>query len=419
MQRVTKWLSQAPSWVFGLYAGTMAFGVYFAMYAYRKPFAVATFDGMRVGALDYKVVLVMAQVLGYALAKLVGVRIVAELPGRLRIAGILMQIALAEAALVGFALVPPPWNVACLFVDGLALGMVWGMVFGIIEGRRQSEAITAILCASFIVSSGVVKAAGEAVLLHGVSPFWMPAATGALFAPLLLVCTLGLALLPPPNATDVAERLARPPLDAQARGALLRRYAGGLAALIALYVMLTALRDFRDNFAAEIWRETGLGDRADVFAWTELPIGVAVLGAMAALGLFRDHRTALTVNFALIALGLVLAGAASLGFALHLIGPIVWMTLLGAGLYLSYTPYNGVLFERLVAAGGKPGTAGFFIYVADAFGYGGTVALLLVRDFASLDLAWSSVLVILALGASVLGLMLVGYAAIYFRRSLV
>lgn len=418
MQRITAWLERAPGWLFGLYAGIMAFGVYFAMYAYRKPFAVATFEGLHFGPVDFKVALVVAQVLGYALAKLVGVKVVAELPGRWRIAGIGVQIALAEAALVGFALVPRPWAVACLFVDGLSLGMVWGMVFGIIEGRRQSEAITAMLCASFILSSGVVKAAGEWVLLQGVDPFWMPAITGALFAPLLLVCTIGLALLPPPNAADVAERLARPPLDRAGRNALLRRYAGGLVALIVLYVMLTALRDFRDNFAAEIWRETGLGNRADVFAWTELPVSALVLGAMAALGLFRNHRTALAVNFALIAAGLVIAGAVSLAFALHAIGPIVWMTLLGAGLYLAYTPYNGVLFERLVAAGGKPGTAGFFIYVADAFGYGGTVALLLLRDFASLELAWTRVLTGLAIGSSLLGLALVAWAWRYFERSL-
>lgn len=415
---VTRWLMRLPPFAFGIYAGAMAFGVYFAMYAFRKPFAAASFEQFTVGGLDFKVVLVIAQVIGYALAKLIGVKVIAELPAHRRIAGILLQIGLAEAALLGFALIPPPWNAACLFVDGLALGMVWGMVFGFVEGRRQSELIAAILCASFILSSGVVKSVGEWVLLRGISQFWMPAATGALFAPLLLVCVAGLAVLPEPSVQDIAERMRRVPIDRAGRSALLRRYAVGLASLIVLYIMLTALRDFRDNFSAEIWHKVGLGGQAAIFAWTELPVSVVVLGALGALMLFRSNRAALTANFLLMALGLVLAGGASLAFALHVLGPELWMVLLGMGLYLTYTPFNGILFDRLVASSGRPGNAGFFIYVADAFGYGGTVALLLARNLLGLHLDWAQFLTEASIAASASGLLLLGFAWFYFDRRL-
>ena len=172
-----RWLAAAPEPVFAIYAGLMAFGTYFAMYAFRKPFAVASFAGVApagiFGFVDYKIALVIAQVAGYAIAKLIGVKVIAELPARLRIWGILAQIGAAELALVGFGLIPAPWNIACLFLDGLALGMVWGMVFGFVEGRRQSDLIGAMLCASFILSSGVVKSVGETVLLsHIASQFW-------------------------------------------------------------------------------------------------------------------------------------------------------------------------------------------------------------------------------------------------------
>ncbi len=415
---VTRWLVRLPSGLFGIYAGTMAFGVYFAMYAFRKPFAAASFDGITFADLDFKIVLVIAQVVGYALAKLIGIKIIAELPANRRILGILAQIGVAELALLGFALISPPWNAACLFVDGLALGMVWGMVFGFVEGRRQSELIAAILCASFILSSGVVKSVGEWVLLRGVSPFWMPAATGALFAPMLFICLAGLAALPEPNAQDVAERVRRVPIDGVGRAALLRRYAAGLVSLILLYILLTALRDFRDNFSAEIWQEVGLGAQAEIFVWTELPVSLVVLGALAALTVFRSNRAALAANFLLMALGLVLAGGASLGFALHGLGPVAWMVLLGTGLYLAYTPFNGILFDRLVASGGSPANAGFFIYVADAFGYGGTVALLLARNLLGLHLDWTHFLVEVSLAASGLGLGLLGFAWAYFDRRL-
>jgi len=415
---MTEWLSRLPSGLFGIYAGTVAFGVYFAMYAFRKPFAAAAFDHLSVLGVDYKIVLVIAQVVGYALAKLIGVKVIAELPTNRRVIGILAQIALAEAALVLFGLIPAPWNAACLFVDGLALGMIWGMVFGFVEGRRQSELIAAILCASFILSSGVVKAVGASILLHGVSPFWMPAVTGALFVPMLLVCVAGLAVLPDPTPGDIAERVRRVPIDAAARGALLRRYAAGLAGLIVLYIMLTALRDFRDNFSAEIWQDAGLGGQPAIFAWTEVPTSCVVLAALAGLMVFRGNRAALTANFVLMALGLVIVGGATLAFTLHALGPIAWMLLLGMGLYLSYTPFNGILFDRLIASGGTPGNAGFFIYVADAFGYGGTVLLLCARDFFALRLAWTQFLVEVSLVASGLGLVLLGLSWVYFHRKL-
>ncbi|WP_241127727.1 DUF5690 family protein [Novosphingobium terrae] len=411
-----QWLAQLPPIAFGLYAGLMAFGVYFAMYAFRKPFTVGDFGALTIWGVDYKIVLVIAQVVGYALSKMIGVKIIAELPAHRRVLGILAQIGLAELALVGFALFPAPWNAACLFVNGLALGMIWGMVFAFVEGRRQSELITAILCASFILSSGVVKSVGEGLLLRGISAFWMPALTGAIFAPVLLACLYGLAILPAPTAQDIAERVERTPMDAAARARLWQRYALGLSGLILLYIMLTALRDFRDNFSAEIWREAGLGRQADIFAWTELPVSLAVLGALAALMGFRDNRRALTANFMLMGFGLALAGGSSLGFAAHLLGPVAWMILLGAGLYLAYTPFNGILFDRLVATGGTPGNAGFLIYVADAFGYGGTVALLLLRNLPRLQLGWTHFLMTVSLITSALGMALLVAAWFYFDR---
>ena len=297
--------------------------------------------------------------------------------------------------------------------------MVWGMVFGFVEGRRQSDLIGAMLCASFILSSGVVKSVGETVLLsHIAGQFWMPAVTGLLFIPLLALCVTGLAILPPPSAADIAERVERKPMDGPARTALLRHYALGLVSLIAVYVALTALRDFRDNFAGEIWTELGLGGRADVFTISELPVSVVVLGVLAALTVLRNNRLALAVYMALMALGLVIAGLASLAFMAHAIGPVAWMLLLGGGLYLAYTPYNAMLFDRLIAAGGSVGNAGFLIYVADSSGYVGSVALLVLRSMNGVKLPWARFLIDASLVTSLGGLVLLGAATLYFQRRL-
>lgn len=417
MRAVHRWLDRAPPGLFGAYAGLMTFGTYFCIYAFRKAFAAAHFAGVApVLTVEYKVALVIAQVFGYALAKLIGVRVIAELPANRRIGGIVVQCAIAQTALVLFAVIPAPWNIAAMFVDGLALGMVWGMCFSFAEGRRQSDLIGAMLCASFVISSGVMKSVGTVVMdLHWANEWWMPALTGALFIPLLGCCLVGLATLPPPNAGDMAERVARVPMNAAARRTLITRFGPGLAALVALYILLTALRDFRDNFAAEIWAELGLGDKAALFSLTELPISVMVLVVLAALTLIRDSARAIAVNFALIALGLALAALGSAAFLAHWIGPVVWMTVLGGGLYLAYTPFNGMLFDRLVAATGSVGNAGFLIYVADTGGYGGSVLLLLLRNEPGFRLPWTTFLIDAGIACGTLGMALIIWAAIYFR----
>lgn len=419
LERLRGWLARAPAPVFALYGGLMAFGAYFAMYAFRKPFTVASYaDAPDVGV-SFKVALVIAQVLGYALSKMAGVKVISETPPHRRAMGIFALIGIAELALVAFAVVPAPWSIVCLFVDGLALGMIWGLVFGFLEGRRLSEPLGAMLCVSFIVSSGVVKSAGEGVMLHGwASAYWMPALTGLLFAPLLLICVFGLAALPPPNAQDERLRIARTPMDGAARRAMFGAYAPGLIALMVIYVGLTALRDFRDNFAVEIWNGLGFKNDAEIFTLSELPVALIVLISLAIIMFVRDNRRAFLANLGLVGFGLMISGLSTWGFQANAIGPVVWMVSLGAGLYLAYTPFNALLFDRFIAATGQTGTAGFLIYVADASGYVSSVALLVARNLAGLKLSWVQFLADISYGAALGGLILLAAAALYFRRAL-
>jgi hypothetical protein len=419
MERLRGWLARAPAPVFALYAGTMAFGAYFAMYAFRKPFAVASFADVAPVLVNYKISLVIVQVFGYALSKVAGIKVISEMPPQRRAVAILALIGAAELTLVLFGLIPTPWNVACLFANGLALGMIWGLVFGFLEGRRTSEVLGAMLCASFIVSSGVVKSVGKNVMLNGwANEYWMPAVTGLLFAPLLVFCVFGLAALPPPNAEDERLRVVRMPMDGAARRAMFAAFAPGLIALIIIYVGLTALRDFRDNFAVEIWNGLGFKDDAAIFTFSELPVAVIVLATLALVMFIRDNRQAFFANLALVALGLVLAGISSLAFQGHLIGPVAWMIALGAGLYLAYTPFNALLFDRFIAAGGRTGTAGFLIYVADACGYLSSVALLVFYNFVGVRIPWVTFLCNISYVAALVGLALIIGATIYFRSRL-
>jgi hypothetical protein len=418
-QRLRAWLSRAPAPVFAIYGGLMAFGAYFAMYGFRRPFAVASYADAAPVLVQFKIALVIAQVFGYALSKVAGIKLVSELPPQRRAAAILVLIAGAEVCLILFALIPAPWNIACLFANGLFLGMIWGLVFGFLEGRRVSEVLGAMLCASFIVSSGAVKSIGADVMLRGwANEYWMPALTGLLFAPLLIVCVAGLAVMPPPSAEDERLRVARAPMDGPARRAMFMSFAPGLIGLIIVYVGLTALRDFRDNFAVEIWNGLGFANDAEIFTLSELPVAVIVLLTLALVMFIRDNRRAFLANLLLVAAGLGLAGLSSLAFQTHMIGPLPWMIALGAGLYLGYTPFNALLFDRFIAASGRTGTAGFLIYVADACGYMSSVALLVLYNFIGVKISWVSFLVMISYSAALVGLALIGTAVFYFHRHL-
>ena len=113
---------------------------------------------------------------------------------------ILALIAIAHFALLLFALIPPPWNFVFLFMNGLPLGMVFGLLLSFLEGRQVTETLAAGLCASFIVSSGVVKSVGSWLMLeHGVTEYWMPFLTGLIFIPPLIAAVWMLRQIPPPR----------------------------------------------------------------------------------------------------------------------------------------------------------------------------------------------------------------------------
>lgn len=417
--RIRSALAKAHPALFAAVAGMAGFSAYFAMYAFRKPFTAATFDdvpGWHL-ALNYKIALIVAQVAGYALSKFIGIKVISEIHPRYRGAAILGLIAVSWLALVGFALIPAPWNVAMLFLNGVPLGMIWGLVYGFMEGRRITELLASMMCASFIVSSGVVKSVGTWLMgdWH-VDRFWMPATTGVLFMPLLLISVLILNRLPPPSVRDEAERVRRAPMAAAERRSFLRAYAPGLIAIVFAYVMLTAFRDFRDNFAAEIWTALGYGGDPAVFSESEIPVAVIALVCMAAVIIVRDNRRALMVIHAMVAAGFALVGLSTLAYQMHLISPLAWMILTGSGLYIAYNPINAVLFDRLVAASGRIANAGFLIYVADSVGYLGSVVLLLWRNFGQSSLDWLPFFIRGAYVTSIVGTAATILAALYFYR---
>ncbi len=385
--------AKVAHWPYGLIsiiAAVSAFGAYTSMYAFRKGFAAGTYSGHAYFHIDYKVWLVIAQVLGYTLSKFYGIKFISELKPGQRAKSILTLIGIAWLALLLFAIVPAPYNIIFLFINGFPLGLIWGLVFGYLEGRRSTEFMAAVLSISLIFASGFVKTIARVLMssFH-VSEYVMPFLTGAIFVVPLLLFVFVLELIPPPTQQDVQLRTKRLPMDATERRDFLKRFLPGIILTLIIYVLLTVMRDVRDNFEVEIWAGMGIKDNS-IYTKIDSIISVIVLVAMSLLILVKRNLKAFTIIHFMIISGCVLIGAGTAMYAFHLINPMGWMTLAGLGLYLGYVPYNAVFFERLLASFHYKGNVGFLIYVADSMGYLGSISVLLVKELGRPSISWSA-----------------------------
>jgi hypothetical protein len=413
---LTRWLANTSPFWFSVFSAGAAFCLYTCVYALRKTFSAATFEGLVYLGISYKVWIVTFQVIGYALSKFIGIRVIAELKREDRKRGILTLTVVAGISWLLFALVPSPYNMIFPFINGLTLGMIWGMVFAYLEGRRVTEVLGAGLSVSLIFSSGFVKSVGGLIMANwDTSQWWMPFVTSCLFAiPLGLFLWL-LDQLPPPSAADELLRTKRKPMNATERWQFVLTFWPGIILFILCYMFLTAFRDFRDNFSAEIWETLGFGSSPEIFTTTEIPASLVVLVIVGCLMRIKSNKTALMINHVLIMGGLVLVGVSTALFEQTIITAPTWMATTGLGLYLGYVPFNSIFFDRLLAAFRYIGTVGFVMYLADSFGYLASVGVLFYKEFGQPDATWLGFMINSGYWLSGLGLLLIGGSMIYFH----
>ena len=368
------------TWVLSLWCGISAFGAYACMYAFRKPFTAATFSAASF-PIGFKVWLVLAQVAGYTISKFIGIKVIAEVTQQQRAKALLSLVAIAEVALLLFAVVPPPYNIACLFLNGLALGMVFGLVLGYLEGRQMTEAFVAGLCASFILADGFAKSVGGWLLQAGVSELWMPFCAGMIFVLPLAIFVWMLQQIPPPTCADKSSRSERVPMNRHDRWTMFCRYAPGLVGIMLAYLLVTVLRSMRADFAPELWQALGAKVNPSIFTRSEILVTLGVLLVNALMVLVRNNHRAFFLALGLAVSGLCLIGLALLLLELGNLSPFAFMVLLGFGLYLPYVVVHTTIFERLIAMTRDRANIGYLMYLADAFGYLGYVAVMVVRNF--------------------------------------
>jgi MFS family permease len=405
-----------PYWLVTVIGGVAAFGCYTSMYAFRKAFASATFEHQEFLHIDYKVWLVIAQMLGYTLSKFYGIRFISESGKSNRARSIIFLILFSWLALLGFALIPAPYNIVCLFLNGFPLGMIWGLVFSYLEGRKTTEFMGALMSISLIFASGFVKTVARTLMsFASVSDYWMPFLTGLVFLPALFLFVFCLEVIPPPSNEDQELRTKRVPMDAKQRRKFIATFLPGIILTIVIYVLLTCIRDMRDNFEVEIWNGLGIHNN-HIYTQVDTLISVVVLVMMGLLILIKDNLKAFTVIHIMIIAGCLLIGVSTLFFDRGFMGPVTWMALLGMGLYMAYIPYNAIFFERMIANFHYKSNIGFIMYVADSIGYVGSFSVLMVHEFGETNISWMHFFKQCLFAVPMIGGLCSVLSLIYFRR---
>lgn len=376
----------APDWVLVLWMGGTALLSYSLVYALRKPFTAAEFDGLTVAGMDYKIVVSIIQLVGYVCAKLLGIKYISELKKESRLKFIVGSAALSELSLLAFGMLPVPYNIVALFFNGLSLGCMWGVIFSFLEGRRTTDILASIMGVSMALSSGVAKSMGLYALnsLH-VSEFWMPALVGALAFPLLCLMGWMMTRFPAPTAADIAARSVRVTLNGRQRRQLFRRYMPLLAMLFAANLLLTVQRDIKEDFIVCIVDVSTISSW--LFAKLDAIATIALLGIFALLAFSGNHLKVLCMLLGLSTAGM--AALALLGAGVVQLPVAWWLFLQTLCIDIAYLSFQTIFFERFVACFKIKGNVGFFIITIDFIGYVGTLALLLFKELKAPHVDWA------------------------------
>lgn len=389
MQRLKALNNNMPDWLFVLWAGGTALLSYSLVYALRKPFTAAEFDGLQVAGMDYKIVVSIIQLVGYVCAKLLGIKFISELKPGNRLKFIIGSAALSEVSLLAFGLMPAPYNIFALFFNGLSLGCMWGVIFSFLEGRRTTDILASIMGVSMALSSGVAKSLGLYALnqLH-VSEFWMPALIGAFAFPLLCFMGWMMTKFPAPTAADIASRTKRVTLNGHQRWQLFVRFMPLLVMLFGANLLLTVQRDIKEDFIVCIIDVSTVSSWA--FAYLDSIATLVLLAAFALLSAVSNHLRALCMILIMSAIGtgvIAFLGAESATLGLP---TTAWLFLQTLCIDIAYLSFQTIFFERFIACFKVKGNVGFFIITIDFVGYLGTLALLLFKEFHAPHIDWTS-----------------------------
>ncbi len=398
-----------------IYASSFIFFIYTIMYAYRKPFAVGIYQGDTVFGIDGKIAFILAQIVGYALSKFIGIRVLPQVSPNRRKYIIILCIFTSWISLLGFATLPPSLKVLSMFINGLPLGVIWGLIMSYMEGRKISEILNVGLSVTFIISSGIVKSFAIYVMnTFSITEYWTPFVVGAFCFIPLVVSVYMLDLIPNPSEEDVKLRTKRSPMTKKEQIDFFKKLAFGIIALVLFYGTLTVFRELRDSFSADFWMEMGEYDTA-IFTTTELPIAIILTLLLGSIAFVKNNHRALNILYAYGLIGGCIMLISTILYYHNLISPILWMIVSGTGLYMGYIPFSFII-ERLVASLKVVSTTVFVVYIGDAVGYFGCAGVFMVKNFSTINISWNEVMIYTSFCVSIVAIISIIATYFYFEK---
>eukprot|EP00736_Rhodelphis_marinus_P005042 Rmarinus@m.28181 len=376
-------ISRADVKVF-FHALSAGFASYFCVYGLKVPVFAASWDDEEFfGVVELKATFAFAQVAGYGLAKIPSLRYGPMVGPRQRFSVIGGLLLLAAMVMLLFPFVNNELKVLCIFLNGFFLSPVWGIYLMYYEGRRLTEPLVSGVSMSFIISAGVFRSIGAALLDAGVSENWMPAVMGVTSVIPAIAFLFLLNRVDPPSVADIAQRTVRQPVSSAQRSKFLSSFGPGVFPIVFLYALFTAFKLFRDVYLVELWEELLEKDdvNAGTYAAIETPIGFLTLLVLGLLYRIKDNNRAFMCLLLTMCVGGLFIGFSALLYQADFMEPTSFMLFVGLGLFLSYIPPGAILFDRLIAVTQQPYTSTFLVYICDGAGYVGTTILLAFQSF--------------------------------------
>jgi len=398
-----------------LWSMMAAFGCYFCVYGFRKPFTAGSYEGIEYFHIGWKSLLISSQILGYLLSKAGGIFFVSSLKANKRTQAILISVAIALGSLFLYAICPAPYSIIFLFINGLPLGMIFGYIQGFLEGKTNSELLIASLGASFILADGVSKSVGSWLLQIQTPIQWMPFSAGLLYLLPLLFFVWMLTKIPQPTLKDIAQRSKREPMTQEDRVKFVNNFLPGILTISFIYLLSSLLRGIRSDFALEIWNSLGIKNNPALFTQTEAWVMGGILLINGSLILLKDNKKAFNASLFAILLGFIFL-LLTYYFKQTNFPPFWLIVMSGLGIYLPYLTITTSIFERLIAITKEKANVGFLMYIVDFIGYLGYNLLLLTSNFIFSKGTLISNFFLYNLFLGFLGIILTYLAFLYFKQ---
>jgi hypothetical protein len=167
---------------------------------------------------------------------------------------------------------------------------------------------------------------------------------------------------------------------------------------------------------ADILRENRVLFSPKLFTQMEIPTSLLILLLVGGTFKIKNNKSAFNLSLSIIIIGLMVSGVTTFMFYHQSISVVNWITFTGLGLYMGYIPFNTIVYERLISMLKEPVNIGFLMYIADSAGYLGSMAVLLMKEFALFSTNWTSFYFIAVNFTVLSGILFVIISLIYFNK---